>query len=198
MTNNNNVHFSSESTMWETPKELFNFLNTIFKFEIDVAACERDAKCEKWLGRGSEINENAFEEEWTGTVWLNPPYGRGIGKWIEKAYKSSIENDATVVCLLPARTDTKWFEYVYKAPFVCFIKGRLKFGGSETSAPFPSCIAVFGKNLPTELEISMLAAKGTIMRSIWHYNPIDEIRWDWLQQRREERESYNYLEETEE
>ena len=74
---------------------------------------------------------------------MNPPYGREIGKWIKKAYESSL-NGATVVCLLPSRTDTKWFhDYIYNKAEIEFIKGRLKFGNSKNSAPFPSMIVVF-------------------------------------------------------
>lgn len=193
---NIDIHFRSTSSMWETPQDLFDFLNSMFKFDLDAAACRENTKCDIWLGPGSTINEDSLKEEWTGKVWLNPPYGRGIGKWVKKAYESSIKNDATIVCLLPARTDTKWFQYVWKATFVCFVHGRLKFGGAETSAPFPSCIAIFGNNLPHDLEISMLAAKGTITRPIWLHNPIDEIRWDFYQQRKEEREAYAYIEDT--
>jgi len=75
---------------------------------------------------------------------MNPPYGRNItGKWVEKAYKSAKENGATVVCLLPARTDTKyWHDYCMKGE-IYYIKGRLKFGGSKDAAPFPSALVVF-------------------------------------------------------
>ena len=75
-----------------------------------------------------------------GVCWCNPPYGRQIGKWVEKAFKSS----ATVVMLLPARTDTKWF-HDWCLPYgkIEFLRGRLKFGGCDNSAPFPSMIVVF-------------------------------------------------------
>ena len=73
---------------------------------------------------------------------MNPPYGREIGKWLKKAYESSI-NGAIVVCLIPARTDTAWWhDYVMKGK-IRFIRGRLKFGGSKNSAPFPSAIVIF-------------------------------------------------------
>lgn len=79
---------------------------------------------------------------------MNPPYGREIGKWVEKAKLSSITNLATVVCLVPARTDTKWWqENVKCASEVFFIKGRLKFGNAKNSAPFPSAILVFRPRL---------------------------------------------------
>ena len=78
------------------------------------------------------------------TCWCNPPYGREVGKWVRKAYISSKNEGSTVVMLLPARTDTKWFhEYIYNQSEIRFIKGRLKFGGSANSAPFPSMVVVF-------------------------------------------------------
>jgi len=79
----------------------------------------------------------------THTVWCNPPYGRQIGKWVEKAYNESLQG-ATVVMLLPARTDTKWFhDFIYGKAEIRFIRGRLKFGDSKNSAPFPSMVIVF-------------------------------------------------------
>ena len=80
-----------------------------------------------------------------GACWMNPPYGREQIKWIEKASKEN----ATTVCLIPARPDTKvWHETIFtEARGICFIKGRLKFGGSKDSAPFPSAIIVFGNEL---------------------------------------------------
>ena len=79
-------------------------------------------------------------------MFMNPPYGRVIGDWIKKAYKESL-NGATVVCLIPSRTDTKyWHEYVMKAEEIRFVKGRLKFGDSSNSAPFPSAVVIFRNN----------------------------------------------------
>jgi site-specific DNA-methyltransferase (adenine-specific) len=76
-------------------------------------------------------------------TYCNPPYGRQIGAWIKKAYDES-KKGKTVVMLLPCRTDTRWWhEYVMKAKEIRFIKGRLKFGGAKTNAPFPSCVVVF-------------------------------------------------------
>lgn len=83
------------------------------------------------------------ERESNEIVWCKPPYGREIGKWVEKAYKESLEG-ATVVMLLPARTDTKWFhDFIYGKAEIRFVRGRLKFGDSKNSAPFPSMVVVF-------------------------------------------------------
>lgn len=83
---------------------------------------------------------------------MNPPYGRKIGNWIEKAYQSAL-GGATVVCLLPSRTDTRWFhEYCLKSSDIRFIKGRLHFGGSKNAAPFPSVVVVFSQKTIEEAE----------------------------------------------
>lgn len=76
-------------------------------------------------------------------VFINPPYGREISKWIEKAYYENKINNTFIVMLLPARTDTKWFHnFIYKKHEIIFLKGRLKFNDCKQSAPFPSMIVV--------------------------------------------------------
>jgi phage N-6-adenine-methyltransferase len=134
------IHFSSKSNEWETPQWLFDELNKEFgPLELDVCATKENSKCPDYF----DINENGLLHNWGGTkCWMNPPYGREIGKWVKKAYKES-QNDCLICCLLPARTDTKWFhEYCLKGK-IKFLKGRLKFSDSENSAPFPSMIVVF-------------------------------------------------------
>ena len=80
---------------------------------------------------------------------MNPPYGRTIINWVRKAYESA-KNGCVVVALLPARTDTKWFhDYIYNKAEMYFIRGRLKFGGSKNSAPFPSMIVIWGRTIDT-------------------------------------------------
>ena len=77
-------------------------------------------------------------------VFVNPPYGREIGNWVEKAYKTNEEHGNLVVMLLPARTDTKWFhDFIYHKAEIRFIRGRLKFGDSKNSAPFPSMVVIY-------------------------------------------------------
>lgn len=130
--------FTSNSYEWETPQDLFDELNREFHFDIDVCASEQNHKCKRYY----DIAADSLKQEWKGICWMNPPYGRQIGKWIQKAYESSLQG-ATVVCLLPSRTDTKWFhDYCLKGE-IRFIRGRLKFNHSKNSAPFPSMIVVF-------------------------------------------------------
>lgn len=134
-----NVHFSSKTDMWATPDDFFLKLDAVFHFETDVCASPENAKCVNFF----TANDCGLTKDWTGTCWMNPPYGRGIGEWIEKAYSSAKNNGATVVFLLPARVDTRWWHDYCAKGEVFFIKGRLKFGGSPKSAPFPSALVVF-------------------------------------------------------
>jgi phage N-6-adenine-methyltransferase len=134
------VHFSSQTDLWSTPQDFFDGLNAEFAFEIDVCANEENAKCLCWFG----IEQDGLKQEWTGICWMNPPYGRTIKHWVRKAYESSLAG-ATVVCLLPSRTDTSWWhDYCMKGE-IRFIRGRLKFGGQKNSAPFPSAVVIFGR-----------------------------------------------------
>ncbi len=136
---NKELMFSSKTDLWSTPQDLFDKYNEKYHFETDVCALPENAKCEKFFT--PEID--GLKQEWTGVCWCNPPYGRQIGKWVEKACNSA----ATVVMLLPARTDTKWFhDYCLQYGKIEFLLGRLKFGGCKNPAPFPSMIVVFGAN----------------------------------------------------
>lgn len=136
---NKEVMFSSKTDLWSTPQHFFDSLNEEFHFDTDVCALPENAKCERFFSP----EQDGLKQEWTGVCWCNPPYGREIGKWVERAHLSSLSG-ATVVMLLPARTDTKWFhEYIYKKREIRFIRGRLKFGESKTCAPFPSMIVIF-------------------------------------------------------
>jgi phage N-6-adenine-methyltransferase len=135
------VHFRSETDLWETPLDFFAELDAEFRFQLDVCAIAENAKCPRFFSP----EEDGLTQTWTGICWMNPPYGRAIGAWIEKAWRSA-RDGATVVCLVPARTDTRWWhEYVMKASEVRYLRGRLKFGGEENSAPFPSALVVFGQ-----------------------------------------------------
>ena len=134
--------FSSKTGEWATPQEFFDKLNWRFgPFDLDPCADADNAKCTKFFTEA----DDGLSHSWEGyTSFINPPYGRGIEKWIKKAYEESRNEDTKVVMLIPARTDTKyWHQYVMKADEVHFVKGRLKFGDSTNSAPFPSAVVVF-------------------------------------------------------
>lgn len=136
------VMFSSKSDVWETPVEFFRALDAEFHFDCDACATNDNSKCERFFSP----EQDGLKQDWVGTVWCNPPYGRNILEWVRKGFISANSGKATVVMLLPARTDTKWFhEYVYGKAEIRFLRGRLKFGGSKNSAPFPSMIVVWRK-----------------------------------------------------
>ncbi len=132
--------FSSKSGELETPQDFFNLIDDEFHFQLDSCATKKNAKCSRFFSKG----ESALKRVWKGVVWMNPPYGRGIGKWVKKAWKES-QNGAVVVCLLPSRTDTAWWHDYCMRGEIRFIRGRLRFSGSKVNAPFPSAIVIFRK-----------------------------------------------------
>ena len=134
---NKDLMFSSATDEWSTPQDFFDKLNDEFSFTLDPCANDTNYKCKKYFTK----TKNGLLQNWDDEiVFCNPPYGREIGKWVKKA----AESKATVVMLLPARTDTKWFhDYIYEKAEIRFIKGRLKFGGAQNSAPFPSMVVIF-------------------------------------------------------
>lgn len=137
---NKELMFSSKTPEWSTPQELFDRLDQKYHFTLDPASTHENAKCKCHF----TIEEDGLKQMWGGqNVFCNPPYGREIGKWVKKGFEESQNPGTTVVMLLPARTDTKWFHDYCKKGEIEFIKGRLKFGGCSNSAPFPSMIVVF-------------------------------------------------------
>lgn len=138
----NQALFSSTTDEWATPQDFFCELDAEFHFTLDPCATEENAKCKKYYTKA----DDGLAQDWAPhTVFMNPPYGRTIGRWVRKAYEESVKG-STVVCLLPARTDTKWFhDYIYHRAEIRFVRGRLKFGGSKNSAPFPSMVVIFNR-----------------------------------------------------
>jgi len=126
------VHFMSQRFDWQTPERVFQELNEEFNFDFDPCPTSPDF--------------DGLKIAWGDRNFVNPPYGREIGKWIEKGYWEHLMFGKVVVFLIPSRTDTRWWhDYVMKADEIRFIKGRLKFRGAKNSAPFPSCIVIFDK-----------------------------------------------------
>lgn len=131
--------FTSNKKDWTTPKDLFNELNNKYNFTLDVCADDNNHLCDKYFTKENSCLKNTWFGE---TCFMNPPYGREIGKFIEAAFYHYV-NGTKIVMLLPARTDTIWFhKYIYNKPYIRieFLKGRLKFGNSKQNAPFPSMI----------------------------------------------------------
>lgn len=120
-------------------KGFFEKLNDEFHFTLDPCSTHENAKCKKHFTK----NENGLLQDWSNeVVFCNPPYGKELPLWIEKAYNEN-KKGSLVVLLIPARTDTNYFhKYIYKQHEIRFIKGRLKFNDGKNSAPFPSMIVV--------------------------------------------------------
>ena len=138
---------SSKSNEWYTPRYLFEKLDREFGFDLDPCCTKESAKCEKFYTK----KDDGLVQDWLGhTVFVNPPYGREIKKWVKKCYDESKKQNTKVVALIPARTDTSyWHDYIFgKTSDIRFLKGRIKFekedGTIENSAPFPSAIIVWG------------------------------------------------------
>ena len=132
------VMFSSKSDLWETPQDFFDNLDKEFHFTLDACALPKNAKCKRYY----TPEDDGLIQPWNGVVWCNPPYSE-CAEWAKKCYEES-QSGSTVVFLVPSRTDTKWFhQYIYPYAEIRFIKGRLKFGNSKNSAPFPSMVCIF-------------------------------------------------------
>ena len=140
---------SSNDDTWTTPRDFFDKLNQEFDFGLDAAALSGSTLVpDNWYGPDHPDLErrDAFSRSWVSDsggkpIWLNPPYGRAIGEWMAKANRE-VGIRATVVCLVPARTDTFWWHNYCIQHEVRFIRGRLKFGDGKNSAPFPSAVVV--------------------------------------------------------
>ena len=134
---------SSVTDDWATPRSLFHFLDKEFRFEVDFCASPENTKCDEFIA----VESDSLETDWAAwkTVWMNPPYGRTIDRWIHKAYETSTRG-STVVCLLPARTDTSWWHDICMRGEIRFLRGRLNFNDRRdhtARAPFPSAIVIF-------------------------------------------------------
>lgn len=132
------VHFSSASNEWATPQNFFDELNKEFNFTLDPCATNENHKCDKYF----TLEDDGLSKSWDNEiVFCNPPYGRNIKNWVKKASEA---RGGIVVMLIPSRTDTKYFhDYIYNKAEIRFLKGRLKFGDSKNSAPFPSMVVIF-------------------------------------------------------
>lgn len=160
MTNAQVCYTAPVTVEWGTPQDFFDRLDDEFGFTLDVAANADNAKVERYFS----VDDNGLEQDWSGeVVWMNPPYGREIAAWMQKAYTEGL-GGTTVVCLVPARTDTRWWwDYAVHGE-VRFVKGRLRFtGGSKSNplshnAPFPVAVVIFGRRPSRVLWASELTA----------------------------------------
>lgn len=144
--------YSSATDQWATPPDFFAAVNAFWRFTLDVAADASNAKCERYFTE----EDDGLAQNWAGErCWLNPPYGRSIGLWMQKAYEEGQKPGTVVVALIPARTDTRWWHSWVKdrAAHITFLPGRLHFGGSKNSAPFPSALVVYGVWWPVRVTL---------------------------------------------
>lgn len=143
--------FTSTTDDWATPRVLFGALDAEFGFTLDPCASSDNAKCDRYF----TVADDGLAQSWSGVVFMNPPYGRELGQWVAKAWLES-QRGATVVCLIPARSDTDyWHEYVMQASEVRLIRGRIHFDSDRQraressgesaahNAPFPSAVVIF-------------------------------------------------------
>jgi len=144
--------FTSRTEEWETPLYVFQTLNAEFRFQLDVCATSENAKCKVYFDK----QVDGLKQDWSPfRCWMNPPYGKNISKWMHKAYRES-QRGALVVCLIPARTDTRWWhDSAMKAAEIRFVAGRINFGGGKQSAPFPSCLAVYYPELENPYKMAV-------------------------------------------
>ena len=144
--------FMSDRHDWGTPDYIFDTLHKEFQFDLDAAASKPNAKCDRYLDKEADSLASDWSRLSSSCVWLNPPYGRTIGKWMEKAHNESLRG-CKVVCLIFARTDTAWWhDYVSKAYEVRLIRGRINFIDPQTGlkgktgSVAPSALIIYKKS----------------------------------------------------
>ena len=134
------AYFASRKMDWATPDCLWQRLDNLYRFDLDVAADASNARCTRYFG----VHDDGLAQSWAGArVWCNPPYGRDIGLWVEKA-ASEQDSAALIVMLVPSRTDTAWWHDAMRTARPEFLRGRLRFKGAASSAPFPSALLYWG------------------------------------------------------
>lgn len=131
--------FDSATVEWATPQGMFDEYDAEFGFTLDVAATAENSKCADYFTK--EVD--GLSQEWSGVCWCNPPYGRAMKLWLQKAVDESA-NGVTTACLIPARTNTAWFhDLCLKHGEVRFVRGRPKFGGADHGLPQPLALVIF-------------------------------------------------------
>ena len=153
----NGPGFSSATDNWATPPAVFAALDSEFGFTLDACASAANAKCARYFDQAVD----GLAQDWAPeTTWLNPPYGRVIGDWMAKAADEA-ERGATVVCLVPARPDTRWWQeqVMPRASEIRFVRGRLKFGAGNAPAPFPSAIVIYRPKRGRQAQLKALVQR---------------------------------------
>jgi phage N-6-adenine-methyltransferase len=136
------VLFSHKSDNYITPKWLIDELKQEFDIKLDACTTPDNPMNTKWF---ITPPTDGLKYPWLTWTYCNPPYSQ-VEQWASKAYNENIFHSKKSIMLLPVRTDTKWFhDYIYNKNNVeiRFLKGRLKFQGTNNSAPFPSMLVIF-------------------------------------------------------
>lgn len=149
---------AAQTCEWETPQWFFDRLDQEFGFNLDPASTHENAKCDLHYTKA----EDGLVQPWLKkNVFLNPPYGREIEQWLPKAW-AEVQEGALVVALIPVRSDTRWWhDYVMRAEEIRLVRGRLRFVGASTGAPFPSVVVVWPSRVAREgpPRLSSISAK---------------------------------------
>lgn len=144
---------SSANPNWETPENVLSLVRELYGGQIGLDPCSSPSNP---TGAALHLSSGGLDRPWSNfgrEVFCNPPYGRGIHPWVSAMATEGAKDGMQIVGLLPARTDTKWWELVTTATAVCFWRGRLKFKGAPSSAPFPSATPYWGDRLEDFLRI---------------------------------------------
>lgn len=134
---------TSKRDSWNTPECVLELVRKVAGGHIGFDPCPNDESIVDPIGHTQ--GRDGLEMDWSGCglVYANPPYGREIEKWVRRCHEYGTAG-TEVVALLPARTDARWFNYAWTADALCFWRGRLRFIGAPSSAPFPSVVAYWG------------------------------------------------------
>lgn len=155
---------SSGNNEWETPVWLAKALSEAIQgFDLDPCSASNDRRKARVKARVLlTAADDGLTVPWRGKVFVNPPYARGLGDWIRKCRAES-QSGCLVVTLIPARPDTAyWHDHVAGAADIFMLRGRLKFGDGENSAPFPSCVVVWGA------DIDLISRISKALPDAWH------------------------------
>jgi site-specific DNA-methyltransferase (adenine-specific) len=167
---------SSRTDDWPTDPRVFAALDDEFgPFDLDPCASSENAKCPRFFTRA----DDGLAQHWTGRVFMNPPYGRELPRWMAKAYESAQNGCELVICLVPARTDTAWWHEYAARGEVRFLRGRLTFGGCENPAPFPSAVVVFRNALDVTKPPGQEAVSGRLLDadSTADQGSLHDVKW---------------------
>lgn len=133
----------SKSIEYSTPLDIVNPLIKEFDLHTDVCASAQNHKLSHYWTK----EEDAFRKEWKGNCWMNPPFSKNLSKWVKKACSDAEKFGGTKVCLIPVRSNTKWWAAVAPKAEIRFINGEVNFNNEERGLWLPMCIMLFGEKV---------------------------------------------------